>query len=161
MKEWTIVALSDTHASSISELPQELLEQARHADMVCHLGDYTSKAVVDGLRVYPSFTGVYGNMDPGVLRYELKETEVITVNGRKIGLIHGWGSPWFIQKRIRERFDEVDMILYGHTHIAKVETIDDVLFVNPGSAVGRFPATRKSFALLTIGNEINARIVTL
>jgi len=55
----------------------------------------------------------------------------------------------------------VDAVLYGHTHIAKIETVGGILFFNPGSAMGRFPALRKTYGILVIGESLQGEIITI
>ena len=58
----------------------------------------------------------------------------------------------------RFRNERVNAVLYGHTHIAKNHFLKDILFFNPGSAVGRFPSAGKSYGLLTVTESIRSEI---
>jgi len=53
---------------------------------------------------------------------------------------------------VRALFDEVDVVIYGHSHVAQNEVIDGILFFNPGRA-------RESFGILTIGEEVRGETV--
>jgi predicted phosphodiesterase len=79
-------------------------------------------------------------------------------------VIHGWGAPEGLTDKIRECFPaDLDVIIHGHTHIAKKEQADGTLLFNPGSAIGRPPASYASYGLITIDNEngLQAEIVRL
>ena len=83
-----MVVIGDTHISNFKELPKEMMSVILTADWVIHVGDYTSKNVLDGLaRIEgPHFVGVYGNADPLSIRNQVLEKEIIEVNGKKIGI---------------------------------------------------------------------------
>ena len=156
-----IGVISDTHVSHIAELPRQLVYTLRQMDMIIHLGDFTSPQLVEDLRRLGRFRGVRGNMDLPFLWLMLPEMDILEVGSKKIGLIHGWGAPTGLEDRVRERFDKMDAILYGHSHVPKSEVKDGTLLFNPGSATGVFPAPYKSYGILTIDEDIEAEIVRL
>jgi len=156
-----IGVVSDTHVSRIDQLPTRLIDSLKEVDLIVHLGDYTGRELLDGLRRLGDFRGVFGNMDTSAVRAELPEKEVMDVNGKRLGLIHGWGAPWGIHKKIKDRFKGVDAVLYGHTHMAKNELVDGILFFNPGSATGRFPALRKTYGILVIEESLQGEIIAI
>ncbi len=45
-----IGVLSDTHVSEIGQLPESLVRCLAEVYLIVHLGDYTGKEVIDGLR---------------------------------------------------------------------------------------------------------------
>ena len=156
-----IGVLSDTHVSEMRELPESLVRRLEEVDLIVHLGDYTGTELLDGLRRLGNFRGVRGNMDPASMRQELPETDVLKVEGKRIGLIHGWGSPLGMEEKVRARFSKVDAILYGHTHMASKQVQAGVLLFNPGSATGRFPATRRTYGILHVTDSIRGEIVAI
>ena len=158
-----IVAISDTHATSVQEFPTVLLDNLKKADMIIHTGDYASKTVLDQLKAFKNFRGVYGNMDPLEIRMEVPEKAVFDVAGFRIGLTHPseGGPPFGIENLVRKKFDQVDLIIYGHTHNAKNERKGGVLFVNPGSLMGVWPAKSRTFAIIEINQTIEARIIQI
>lgn len=158
-----VVAISDTHVSSTQEFPAVLLDNLKKADLIIHTGDYTSMTVLHELRTFKSFRGVYGNMDPLDVRLEVPEKAVFDAGEYRIGLTHPseGGPPFGIEKLVRKKFDQVDLIVYGHTHNAKTERKDDVLFVNPGSLTGVWPAKSRTFAIIEIDKTIDARIIQI
>ena len=156
-----IGVLSDTHLKTI---PQHLGEAIEHrfkdADMVLHAGDVVESRVLDYF-ADRDVKAVAGNMDS----YHLKELNpvkrIIPIEGFKVGLIHGWGSPVGIEDRIRSEFDDIDILVYGHTHNATFHTKDGVLFFNPGSPTCKRFASNNSIGILEIGERINPRIITI
>ena len=146
--------LSDTHIHLAEEIPQEIVKAFSEMDFIVHLGDFVGSQVLEGLKRLGEVKAVHGNMDSMKLRDLLPEKEVMVIGGRKIGMIHGWGGPEGIEQRIRSRFDDVDIIIYGHSHVAKMEQIGDILFFNPGPG-------NQSFGILTIEDDVKGEIVRI
>jgi hypothetical protein len=86
--------ISDTHVRSIEEIPAVTRKVLANVDLIVHAGDFTEKAVLDGLRLLGQLKGVRGNMDSVELRRTLPEKDVFQAGGKKIGVIHGSGGPW-------------------------------------------------------------------
>lgn len=158
-----IIVLSDTHTDSIDKLPRILVDELRGADLTIHSGDFTDKQLVDDLRKLGRFRGVYGNIDGPDVRREMPEIDIVEAEGFRIGVNHPaeGGSPMTIEQRIRKKFDRVDMIIHGHSHRTKNETRNGVLWFNPGSATGKFPAVRKTYGILTLDTGIHGEIIEL
>jgi putative phosphoesterase len=157
-----ICVLSDTHAHHISDLPPALISIMKKADMVIHLGDYDTVELVRELKKLGNFFGVTGNHDFGKIRAILPKTDIVEVHGKRLGLVHGHGSslPAGLRYGLRNRFkgEKIDAILYGHTHVTRNRTVNDILYFNPGSACGKFPAYRRSYGVLTVDGTIKAEI---
>ncbi len=158
-----IVVISDTHTDSIDSLPSTLLDELSHADLIIHAGDFTGKKLVDDLRKLGKLRGVYGNIDGPNVRRELPEIDTIEAGGFRIGVNHPaeGGSPTNIEQRIRRKFQNVQAIVHGHSHRTKNEVKDGVLWFNPGSATGKFPALKKSYGILTVESVIRGEILDL
>ncbi len=158
-----IIVLSDTHSDSIHSLPKRLVEELPKSDLIIHAGDFTGKQLVEDLRNIGTFHGVYGNIDGPDVRRELPEIETIEAEGFRIGVNHPaeGGSPTTIEQRIRRKFQDVQVIIHGHSHRTKNEKKDGILWFNPGSATGKFPALKKSYGTLTIGGEVKGEIIDL
>ena len=152
IKELRIGVISDTHARTLAELPDTLLTAMTEVDLIVHAGDFTEKAVLDGLRNLGEVKVVLGNMDSGELRKVLPGQDLFTLGGKRVGLVHGWGMPWGLAERVKELFPDADIIIFGHSHVPTNRYIGKTLLFNPGRA-------RNSFGLLTIGEEIKAEIL--
>ncbi|MCX6008511.1 MAG: metallophosphoesterase family protein [Chloroflexi bacterium] len=149
-----IGVLSDTHIHLAEEIPQGIVRVLSNVDLIVHAGDFVGSQVLERLKQLGEVKAVHGNVDSMKLRGLLPEKELLVAGGKKIGIIHGWGGPEGIERRVRELFDDVDIIIYGHSHRAKIERIGDVLFFNPGPGY-------KSFGILTIEEEVKGEIVRL
>lgn len=159
-----IAVISDTHARSLKELPQGIVQALAESDYVVHCGDFTHLSLLTELRlVSRHFVGVHGNVDQREVREELPAKTVFEVEGRRIGVIHPhWGgAPFGIEEAVAQEFHGVDLILFGHTHDIYQAQIGDVLLVNPGQAYPDF-RTPASMALVTIGEngiDVQVRVV--
>ena len=161
-----ILIVGDTHISSFKDLPKKILQYIKESNWVIHVGDYTSKNIVEGFNQLKAnyFKGVYGNSDPLVIQKLLPPKIVIEISSIKIGIIHpeSGGPETFLKKRIIKEFRDqsVDVIMYGHTHEAKIEWADKTLLINPGRGyIDEFSYNPSaSIAILTIDKEIKAEI---
>lgn len=128
-----IVALSDTHLDS--DLPKNLIEVVRGADLIMHAGDFDSINIYNSLKDLGRVEAVWGNADPSEMRRLLPDRKVIDVEGIKIGLVHQAShssSPLGPVMLAREM--EVDVLVYGHLHKPYVER-GDRLLICPGSPI--------------------------
>ena len=157
-----IAVLSDTHISTVTrELIQIHRDYLADADMILHAGDIVSYDVVAFLS-RGNFHGVSGNMDPYDVREVLPVKKIIQAGSLRIGLIHGWGFSADLEQRISEEFEDVNIIVYGHSHRAANHVKDNILFFNPGSAIGYNPSSPRSIGFLEIeGDEVSGRILKL
>lgn len=156
-----IGVISDTHLIGYDENLKKIIdEHFNDVDFVFHAGDLVN------LRVLDIFQGkevkaVCGNMDSQQVRERLPEYLTLVINGFKFGLIHGWGSPEGIERKILDRLGNVDCMVYGHTHHPVNKIIDNVLFFNPGSAVDKRFASSCTIGILEVDHKITGRIITL
>lgn len=156
--------LSDTHLSDHVESHAFLEELvAKHLaplDLILHAGDLVAVELLQAFGDCPVLA-VRGNMDPANPDIPFKRT--IELGGFNIGLIHGWGPPEGIERRILEEFSHVrlDCLVYGHSHAAVSHRHNGILFFNPGSATDRRGMPFHSVGLLEIGKKIIGRIIPL
>lgn len=149
-----IGVISDTHLSLFEQISPRIIKAFSDVDLIVHTGDFIELPVLEGLRRICDVKAVCGNMDSAEIKQILPEKDLAMINGKKIGIIHGWGGPLGIERRIRGQFDQVEVILFGHSHEARNLIIDNTLFFNPGMAV-------RSFGLLEIDEDIQGRIIEI
>jgi uncharacterized protein len=86
------------------------------------------------------------------------------LEGKRIGLIHGWGPKHNLQSRIAGKFspDIPDLIVYGHSHMPFWGEWEGIAMFNPGAASsGGYPG-RGSVGLIEISDGVvDARFLTL
>jgi len=150
-----IAVLSDTHVTSFDDIPRKIIDRLSTVDLIVHDGDFVTLNVLEGLNKLGKVTAVHGNMDSSELRNSLPDKEIIEVGSRRIGITHGWGAPWEMEKKVRTMFpdEKLDAIIFGHSHFSQNKVIDDILFFNPGKA-------SQSFGILTVGEDIKGEIIS-
>lgn len=164
-----IIVIGDTHILDFNELPQKMLKAILSADWVIHVGDYTSKNVLNGLINLKGhqFIGVHGNADPLSIMNQVLEKEIIEVNGKKIGITHPavGGTYENTKMKILRKFkdDDVDAIIYGHTHDPIIEDFNGIMLINPGKGYleKEYFGSPTSFAILTLDKKIHAEIINI
>lgn len=164
-----VVIIGDTHITTLEKLPLEMLRAIKKADWVVHVGDYTSKSLLDRLIELKGqhFKGVYGNSDPQSVRDCVPDKDIFEINGKRIGITHpkDGGSHSSTVRRILAEFrnDRVNTILYGHTHDPKIENRNNILLVNPGKGYleENYYGPPTTIAVLRIDDEIQAKIIKI
>ena len=146
-----IFVISDTHIPErIGKLPNKFMKQLQQGDILFHCGDFTSIDIYDQLQQSAHLHAVIGNMDDFALTSTLKSQLIIDINGKKIGVMHGWGSSVGLEERIYDAFDEKpDVILFGHSHSRLSKKINNTLMFNPGAVTGGWDS-QPSFGKLFI-----------
>src|SRR5574341_1443624 len=114
-KLWVI---SDTHIPERArKLPEQFIKQIKPEDLILHAGDFTSLEVLEQLKNLGKVYGVWGNMDEGNIKKLLPETEILEIEGKKIGIFHGYGEPEGLEKKVYDKFNQKpDAIVFGHSH---------------------------------------------
>lgn len=74
---------------------------------------------------------------------------------------HGSGAPHGIITRLRREMEEVDAVVFGHTHQAYRGDEDGIYFFNPGSPTDKMFAPYRSVGLLELAESIAGKIVML
>jgi len=140
-----IAVLADTHVSRLEDIPANIVHAISRVDLIVHAGDFTDLRALTDLQRLKEVRAVQGNMDSMQLRTILPVKNIVEVHDKRIGITHGSGGPWGIDESVRSAFDgdQVDVIVYGHSHRAQNEVIDGVLLFNPGTAT-------ESFGILTV-----------
>ena len=141
--------MGDTHGDT--QVIRKILQMAPPVEMWLHTGDHAQDAyLLEKLAMVP-VTKVLGNCD-----YDSKLAnidEIFSLEGVKIWLTHG--HRYMGHTRIGElawwaKQLEVDMVVYGHTHIPMNKYYGDKLLVNPGSPSRPRGGSKPSFAILTL-----------
>jgi len=159
-----VAVVSDTHIpAACSSLPDALLEKLRGADLIIHAGDFTELSVIDELKKIAPLYAVAGNMDCNMVRRQFPAKRIIDLASFKIGIAHGHGSPDNLISYVKDLFkeDKLDCIIYGHSHIPKIDYIDNVLYFCPGSPTEKVFAPYNSFGMLEVGEKIIPTIIRL
>lgn len=132
--------MSDTHLPKrAKKLPEQLLEEIPRADVVVHAGDWVDTDTLDLLESRSRrLLAVYGNNDGPALRARLPEVARAELGGLRFGVIHETGPAQGREKRCAERFPDLDVLVFGHSHFPWDTTAPTGLrLLNPGSPTDR------------------------
>jgi uncharacterized protein len=160
-----VVVLSDTHAPRRwKSCPPAVAAQLRGADLILHAGDVCTAAVLDELAQYAPVTAVVGNNDgPDVAAWGATPTAALTLDGLRVAMIHDSGPATGRLPRMRAKFPEAELVVFGHSHIP-LDTVGDTLRIfNPGSPTDRRRQPHGTLGVLHVadGTLVEARIVAV
>mgnify|MGYP001819372096 FL=1 len=152
-----IGVVSDTHIPELGPgLPSRLVEVFRGLDILLHVGDVCELHVLEDLQEMFTLTfAVWGETDSDQVRHYLDEKRVVRFGDRALGMIHGhqygeaqeqanrWlnrlfrrvPDPGTLEDFLLAQFEgeDVDAIIFGHTHYPHVKMHKGVLLFNPGA----------------------------
>lgn len=152
-----IAVISDTHMpKKAKQLPQALVAGLENVDYILHVGDWQTLALYEELSGFAPVDGVAGNVDGEEILERFGKKKILTFGSVRIGLVHGDGTGKTTEKRAIESFagEEVDVILFGHSHIPLLKEVDGLILFNPGSATDKRRQPEFSYGLITIGDEL-------
>ncbi len=149
--------ISDTHGM----LRAEVHDALAGVSLILHAGDVGGEGILDELAVIAPVQAVFGNTDA---RWEpgLAAERVVEIEGVRIHVSHGHEVGRPNAARLTAAYPGFHVLVYGHTHVQKIEELDGVLVINPGAAGARRFDLTPSVARLTIADgAVEARIVDL
>jgi putative phosphoesterase len=124
------------------------------ADHILHAGDVTDPAVLAELKALAPVTVVMGNCDSFDVRDWGATDEVeIDLGGIRIAMLHDSGPTKGRRERMRKRFPDARVIVFGHSHMPFNEDEDGLLLFNPGSPTWKRRAPFTSMGLLWIEKD--------
>ena len=161
-----IVVLGDTHVRFAKEIPREILDEILKSDWLIHVGDFISLEFLNyliGLKG-DHFKGVYGNADPQGIVNLLQSKEIFEILGKRIGITHpASGGPYeTVENRVKMAFrkNDVDIMIYGHTHEPKINYMGNSLLISPGKGYleTHYFGPPTTIAIILIDNKIKVKI---
>ncbi|WP_181297656.1 metallophosphoesterase family protein [Pseudomonas sp. Q2-TVG4-2] len=148
-----IGVISDTHGL----LRPEAVTALQGCERIIHAGDIGKPEVLEGLRKLAPLEVISGNVDSGDWAAAIPERLDLQIGGLRIHVTHDVKTM-----RIDPVAERVDVVIAGHSHQPKIEQVDGVLYLNPGSAGRRRFKLPISVALLDIEDgQPRAQLVTL
>ena len=117
------VVLSDTHLrpGGARRLPDAVYRALDGADLVLHAGDIVTADLVHELSGFAPVHAVLGNNDLDPALSALPETRLDVVDGVRVAMIHDSGPRAGREGRMRRRFPDADVVVFGHSHIPRNE----------------------------------------
>ena len=117
--------ISDTHGL----LRPEAMRALAGADYIIHGGDIGDPDIVDALRNIAPVTAIRGNVDTGAWAKKYADATVASLGGKSFYILHDLKTL-----SIDPVARGIDVVVSGHSHVPRIETVDGVLYLNPGSA---------------------------
>ena len=165
--------ISDTHIPDRArELPKNVISAFQNVDLILHAGDLTSMEVIDELEKIAPTIAIQGNMDraAGIILpneslpiCQQSSIKVIEAAGIKIGIAHGEVYPradtqqlLYLAKQL-----DADILVTGHSHQPKIEQIDGILLLNPGSPIVPRLADRTVMLLEINNKDVDVEVVKI
>jgi putative phosphoesterase len=114
-----LLLMSDTHVPvRAKDLPAPLWEAVDAADVVVHAGDWMAVELLDALQARAArLVAVWGNNDGDALRARLPEVARAEIGGVRFAVTHETGAAQGREKRCAARYPDVDVLVFGHSHI--------------------------------------------
>lgn len=151
--ELRIGIISDTHGLLRAEARAFLAG----CDYIIHGGDVGAAAVLEDLEALAPVIAVRGNNDDQPWARDLRETELIRLDGVFVYVIHDLS-----QLDIDPGVLGIRAIVSGHSHKPLIEERTGILYINPGSCgPRRFKLPIAIGELRVEGSNVRARIVEL
>jgi putative phosphoesterase len=120
-----IAVISDTHGL----IRPEALAALRGSDYIIHAGDIGEAAILEELGEIAPVTAIRGNVDRDAWAKTIPATDVLELQGVSIYILHNLS-----ELDLKPEVAGFSVVVYGHSHAAKQETKNGVLYFNPGSA---------------------------
>jgi len=156
-----IGVLSDTHLRRVTKAFKGIYGRfLSDVDVILHAGDFVSEEIVAYLQNKP-FHGVHGNMDPIEVKRQLPEKRIIEFGSYRLGLIHGSGPKGDLDVRVAAEFQNVDVIVFVHSHRPENRQRNGVCLFNPGTAAGYTSSGFNSIGILTLDDTIHGEILRI
>lgn len=158
-----VAVLSDTHAPRHWKVcPARVATHLRGADLILHAGDVCTAGVLDELSAFAPVRAVLGNNDgPDVAAWGAPETLELDLDGLRVAMIHDSGKADGRAARLRRRFPDADLVVFGHSHIPMDVVGAGLRIFNPGSPTDRRRQPHGTMGTLRIedGKLVEARVI--
>ena len=148
-----LLLLADTHVPRRArDLPAAVWDEVDRADVVVHAGDWVDVSLLDALEARAArLLACWGNNDGPPLRARLPEVARATLAGVRFAVVHETGSSAGRDARMAAAYGDVDVLVFGHSHIPWDTTAASGLrLLNPGSPTDRRRQPRFSMGIATI-----------
>lgn len=146
-----VAVLADTHIPKRAKtLPASAWEILKSADTILHAGDVLTSDFLSQLSRLAPLYAVRGNNDTDLTN--LPETLEFSLADVHFAMIHDSGDKRQRAKKMRQRFPNANIVVFGHSHIPINQYEQDVLLFNPGSATDRRMQPQFTMGLLEVNN---------
>ncbi len=160
-----VLVLADTHVGPKGkrDLPPSVWSLVEAADVVLHAGDIKTDDFLARLSAAAVTYAVAGNNDVDMTSPPPEERR-LELAGVAVGMVHDAGPTLGRARRMRRRFPDASLVVFGHSHVPYDQLgADGQRLFNPGSPTLRRRQPRHTFGQLVLddGKIIDHRIVPL
>ena len=149
--------IADTHTTlkNVGKLKAFLENVMNDVDIIIHAGDIKSEEALEVLKNFKNIVIVRGNNDNEGELANLKDKEILNLEGYKIGVTHGDGPCKATLDNALQKFEgeEIDILIFGHSHKSYVDTKGNTLILNPGSPSRRRKERWYSYIVLDLRED--------
>ena len=152
--------ISDTHGY----MDPRALRQLQGVDHILHAGDIGDDRIIAELERIATVTSVRGNVDREGPTSLHPSEQILELEGRGFYLTHELKPPKRDTDPILDEYRQsgIDVVVYGHSHIAYQQEWGNILFFNPGAAgKRRFKVVPSVGALNLTLTSIKGEIIPL
>ena len=157
-----VAVLADTHGPRFWKgCPPGVARALEGVDLVLHAGDVCEPGVLDELAAYAPVLVVRGNNDgEDVAAWGAPEVLETSLDGVRVAMVHDSGPATGRGRRLRRRFPDADLVVFGHSHIPWDEVHDGQRHFNPGSPTDKRRQPRPTLGELVLrdGLVVSSRI---
>jgi len=121
----TLGVISDTHGL----LREDAVALLQGVDHIVHAGDIGNPAIIERLERVAPVSAIRGNVDVEPWASMFADTLHVMLFGQTIFVIHDRKDMTFAPAMMG-----INLVISGHSHRAGIESRDDVIYLNPGSA---------------------------
>ena len=162
--ELSVGVISDTH----SRLNEEIISSLQDCHVILHAGDIGNATVLNSLCEFtPHVYSVRGNNDieskwptedlselekiPDVIELTFKDERIAVTHG------HQYHTVATRHQKLRERFPQANIIIYGHSHLMVCDLDEEPWVINPGP--GGYNRTFKGASCLVMNYKNNNWVI--
>lgn len=129
------------------------------ADVVVHAGDWVSEQLLDALTARAArLVGVWGNNDGPELRARLPEIARVEIAGVRFAVVHETGAAAGRERRCAAAYPDVDVLVFGHSHIPWDTTGHGLRLLNPGSPTDRRRQSTHTWMTMEVTDAASAPV---
>lgn len=149
-----IAVLSDTHAPRFRKrCPAAVADRLADVELILHAGDVCTADVLTELSTWAPVVAVRGNNDgDDVARWGAPDEIRVEVAGVRIGMVHDSGAKDGRLPRLRRRFPDCHLVVFGHSHIPFDGEQDGFRIFNPGSPTDKRRQPQPTMGLLEVAD---------
>lgn len=154
-----VIVVGDTHGN-IESIKKEI-SLWTGIDLIVHTGDHYRDGVALGRQFKIGYKVVTGNCDrdgKGQLeRFKLGKHRVLLTHGHLQNVKRTMNNLYY-----RAQSSQVDLVLFGHTHVPFLEKVEGIWFMNPGSPSYPRAGYPASYGIIEVeGDQMVPRIIQI